>query len=274
VRANDLSRQLTQEGVALGTVAYMSPEQAQALPVDFRSDLYALGVILYEMATGRTPFIHQNPAVMLMQQLTQAPPPPRQVNPNLDESLERLILQLLAKEPAERPTGPEWVAGQLAHLADESAPAITPTAKRVDIIPRVPLIGREGALNELRQAWDQTLTGQGQVIWLAGGVGVGKSRLLAEAGVQLHLNRERFLTGHCREHASLPYQPFIEILEGIVHYLTPAQREALPPELDRLLPGAALSTGPGGGLDQAEARLRLLRHIGNAGAERLKASPG
>lgn len=96
VRQTDVSMQLTQEGVALGTVAYMAPEQAQALPVDFRADLYALGVMLYEMTTGRTPFSHQNPAMVLMQQMTTPPPPPRQVNPALDEPLDG------QKPPADR----------------------------------------------------------------------------------------------------------------------------------------------------------------------------
>lgn len=258
VRATDISRQLTQEGVALGTVAYMAPEQAQALAVDFRADLYSLGVILYEMTTGRTPFVHQNPAVMLMQQLTQPPPSPRQFNPDLDEPLEQLILHLLAKEPSERPPSPEWVDAQLARLADETAPVVAPLAKRVDAIPWVPLIGRETLLNELLRAWGRAVAGQGQVVWLAGAIGLGKNRLLSEVALQARLGREVFLTGHCREHASLPYQPLIEVLEGLVRYLTPGQRETLPHELARLLPGP-LSTAPSrqGNVDQAEARLRL-----------------
>lgn len=258
VRAADLSRQLTQEGVALGTVAYMAPEQAQALPVDFRADLYALGVILYEMTTGRTPFIHQNPAMMLMQQLTQPLPSPRQFNPNLDEPLEQLIMHLLAREPARRPASPEWVDAQLARLADETAPLITPAAKRADVIPRVPLIDREAVLNELLHIWGYAASGQGQVVWLAGVIGLGKNRLLAEVALQARLTRESFLTGHCREHASLPYQPLIEVLEGLVRYLTPVQREALPYELARLLPGPmSITPSNQGNGDQTEARLRL-----------------
>ena len=125
IRQADVSMQLTQEGVALGTVAYMAPEQAQGIPVDFRADLYALGTVLYEMTTGRPPFTHENPAMVLMQQLTTFPPTPRELNPDLDEPLEQLILDLLAKEPSQRPASTELVASRLAQLADESLPIIS-----------------------------------------------------------------------------------------------------------------------------------------------------
>ncbi|MCB0208595.1 MAG: serine/threonine protein kinase, partial [Anaerolineae bacterium] len=151
VRQTNLSMHLTQEGMALGTVAYMAPEQAQALTVDFRADLYAFGILLYEMATGQLPFTHQNPAMVLMQQMTAPPPPPRQVNPHLDEPLEQFILHLLAKEPAERPASTELVIQHLAHLADESVvlvrpPSLDQTVGRADLIPRVPLIGRSAVM--------------------------------------------------------------------------------------------------------------------------------
>src|SRR5262245_25023091 len=122
----DFSIQLTQEGVVLGTVAYMAPEQAQGFPVDFRTDLYALGAILYQMVTGRPPFTPNNPAVMLMQLLTSVPPAPHQLNPKVDEPLEQLIMRLLAKEPSERPPNVEGVAAQLAQLVDETVPALSP----------------------------------------------------------------------------------------------------------------------------------------------------
>lgn len=263
VRQTDLSLQLTQEGLALGTVAYMAPEQAQALPVDFRADLYALGIILYEMAAGRTPFSHQNPAMVLMQQMTAPPPPPRQFNPTLDEPLEQFILNLLAKEPAERPASTEWVIQHLAHLADESVPVISPAgpdqaAGRADLIPRVPLIGRASALAGLTQSWIKAKTGQGQVILLTGSAGLGKTRLLTEIGLQVKMEGGQALTSHGREHTSLPYQPVIDILDMALRHLPAAGRETVPAELARLLPGAGANIpGEPAPTDQAEARLRL-----------------
>ncbi len=242
IRQTDRSMQLTQEGIALGTVAYMAPEQAQGLPIDFRIDLYALGVILYEMAAGRPPFVHENPAMVLMQQLTTLPPSPREFNPELDEPLTELILQLLAKEPAQRPASTEWVAARLAQLADQSAPIPSPPPKRADLIPRIPLIGRESALDELAQRWTKVQAGQGQVVLLAGAAGAGKTRLLTEASLPLQLGHNRFWQGQCREQTSLPYQPLDDILDALLRDLPPAIKETLPPELAHLLPGARADT--------------------------------
>lgn len=264
VRQADLSRQLTLEGHVLGTVAYMAPEQAQGFPVDFRADLYALGVILYQMVTGRTPYIADNPAVMLMKLLTSVPPAPHQINPNVDEPLEQLIMQLLAKEPSERPANTEVVAARLAQLADETAPTLRPAADaapgpgRIDLIPRVPLIGRETALTHLLQYWGTARSGQGQVVLLSGPAGVGKTRLLEEAKPHVQLEEGWIVRTHCQDRTALPYQPVINILEALLHHLPTAVGESLPPELARLLPAAGSdSLGDPGSVDQAEARRRL-----------------
>jgi tetratricopeptide (TPR) repeat protein len=246
----------------MGTVAYMSPEQAQGIPVDFRADLYSLGSVLYEMATGRTPFRHENPAMLLMQQLTTIPPAPRLVNPQLDESLEQLILNLLAKEPSERPSSTELVASQLAQLADETVPLVSIAPKRVDLIPRVPLIGRDGVLNKLTQYWARAQAGQGQVVIISGAAGAGKTRLVTEASVQAQIGQGKFVRGYCREHSSLPYEPVPELLDQLLQDLPASVRESLPPELTRLM-GSNLNSGPETGEalseppDPAEARSRL-----------------
>lgn len=256
VRPANFSRHLTQEGVALGTVAYMAPEQAQGFSVDFRADLYALGIILYEMAAGRPPFIHNNPAMVLMQQLTTLPPAPSQFNPGIDGGLEQLILQLLVKEPAQRPTT-EDVAATLAHLADESAPTVSQSApKRVDLIPRVPLIGREQALAQLLQDWSQAQSSLGQIVLLAGVAGVGKTRLINEVVAQVRLGEGQIVRARCREYGSLPYYPLIDMIATLLNDL-PTARESLPVELSRLLPGAMDSGEVSTGGDQAQARLRI-----------------
>jgi len=92
---------LTQHGV-VGTPAYMSPEQAQGQTLDGRSDVYSLGVMLFELITGRRPFQADAPYSIAVMQVTAEPPSPRQFNPSLSLSLEQVILKSLRKRPEER----------------------------------------------------------------------------------------------------------------------------------------------------------------------------
>ena len=113
--AEDESR-ITEEGAVVGTVAYMSPEQARGQTPVPQSDLYALGVVLYEMLTGRLPFTG-SPAVMLDQHKHATPAPPAQHNENLPPDLDALVLQLLAKDPADRPSSARAVRGVLESIS-------------------------------------------------------------------------------------------------------------------------------------------------------------
>jgi serine/threonine-protein kinase len=93
---------LTSDGTVMGTPDYMPPEQAQGKPVDFRSDIYALGVVLYEIFTGRLPFTGENAMQVVMNHIQKAPPRPRSVNPSLPEDLEEIILRSMDKAPEKR----------------------------------------------------------------------------------------------------------------------------------------------------------------------------
>jgi serine/threonine-protein kinase len=93
---------LTQTGTVLGSVHYLSPEQARGQEAGPRADLYALGVTLFEMLTGRLPFDAENPIAVAMQHVQNAPPLPRQFNRAIPPALETIVLRLMAKNPAER----------------------------------------------------------------------------------------------------------------------------------------------------------------------------
>jgi serine/threonine-protein kinase len=119
---------LTRSGVGMGTPDYMSPEQAQGMPGDGRGDLYSLGVTLYEMVTGRPPFQADSLMGVVVKHITEPPPPPRQLNPDLPEALESAILTALAKAPADRfQTAEAMVAAVVRRwsVAETRLPALT-----------------------------------------------------------------------------------------------------------------------------------------------------
>ncbi|WP_165990240.1 serine/threonine-protein kinase, partial [Streptomyces sp. YIM 98790] len=117
-----LNAKLTSTGMAMGTPHYMSPEQISGAAVDHRSDLYSLGCVLYELATGAPPFDLGDPWAILVGHRETPPEPLRAVRAELSPSLERLILGLLAKDPADRP---EDAADQARRLVLEAARAET-----------------------------------------------------------------------------------------------------------------------------------------------------
>ena len=122
---------LTTVGVVVGTLSYMSPEQATAdSAVDGRSDLYSLGCVLYELLTGTVPFVAATPLAVMAKHLMEAPRPPSAAGVELPAAMDAIIMQLLAKDPAERPGHAGSVALALRALSQRpgatSVPALTP----------------------------------------------------------------------------------------------------------------------------------------------------
>jgi serine/threonine-protein kinase len=93
---------MTQTGSIMGTAQYLSPEQAQGVSVDERSDLYSVGVVLYEMITGRVPFEGDSAVSIALKQVAEAPAPPHRLNPDAPAELEAVVLRALSKDPAQR----------------------------------------------------------------------------------------------------------------------------------------------------------------------------
>jgi len=122
---------MTTQGVMIGTPDYMAPEQAELEGVDQRSDIYALGIILFEMATGRVPFEGRTPLSVAMKHKNQAPPNPRDLNAQVTEDLSRVILRCLEKEKSHRYQSVEDLLADLKNI-EEGLPTtqrIVPKAK-------------------------------------------------------------------------------------------------------------------------------------------------
>ncbi len=116
------SKGITGAGVIVGTPEYMSPEQVDGKDVDARSDIYALGVVLFEMLTGRLPFTGETPLSVAVKHKTESPPDPRTFNPQVPESLARIVARCLAKNPESRYPGADGLRLDLAGV-EESLPA-------------------------------------------------------------------------------------------------------------------------------------------------------
>jgi class 3 adenylate cyclase len=235
--ALDRSR-LTMEGMMVGTVAYMPPEQALGRQPDARSDLYSLGCVTYEMVTGRAPFLGDDPVAIISQHINTAPVAPSWHNPEVPRALESLILRLLAKDPNERPESAAAIPEALAAIMNATS-TVTPAAQESDVNPLDRLatgifVGREKEMDELRAGLEDSLSGRGRLMMLVGEPGIGKTRTSEEFATYARLRNVQVLWGRCYEGEGAPaYWPWVQIIRSYVHDKEPKEL------MSEMGPGAA-----------------------------------
>lgn len=135
------SSKLTSTGLIVGTPSYMSPEQGMGQPSNGRTDIYALGVILYELATGQVPFRAETPMAVVIKHIQDPLPPPTKLRPNIPEAIERVILKALAKKPEDRyATAGEMVKALQAAIAAQPAAKNDPATKYTRLADKTKLV--------------------------------------------------------------------------------------------------------------------------------------
>ncbi len=275
---------ITQEGMMVGTAAYMPPEQALGREPDTRSDLYALGATLYEMLVGRPPFVGDDTVAVISQHINTPPVGPSWHNAKVSKPLEALVLDLLAKDPEARPANARHVRERLAALSQMADPSLSsdvqPTANPLDGLASGVFVGREEEVGNLRRGVDEALSGRARIFTLMGEPGIGKTRLCEELTTYASMRGAQVLWGRCYEgEGAPPYWPWVQMIRSHAHECDPQilMSEMGPAathiaevvsEVRARLPGLPEATP----LDPEQARFRLFDGIAsflrNASAHR------
>ncbi|HEX2122133.1 MAG TPA: serine/threonine-protein kinase, partial [Thermoanaerobaculia bacterium] len=198
-----------------GTPAYMAPEQIAELPATEASDLYSIGVMLYEALTGALPF-SGNFYTMLMQKRSTDPRPPIELASNIPEDLSRLCIDLLRRDPEQRPTARELVE----RVADQQERAHLTAVTLVR--PReMPFVGRAAELAQLEEALQATERGTPVTVLVRGASGMGKTALVRQFLFQVQHRDPTVVvfSGRSYEQESVPYKAVDSLIDDLARYL-------------------------------------------------------
>ncbi len=196
-----------------GTASYMAPEQAAGEPLTPASDWYAVGVMLFESLTGRLPLLGRVHEVLRIKQDREAPAPV-ELDPSVPPDLNEICVQLLRRDPAERPKGVEI----LARLGEDVSG--DPGALEDAPGPPIPLVGRRQELEALKASFAEVLAGKTAILEVHGRSGAGKTSLVKHFLDGLSTRRDVVvLDGRCFEQESIPYKGVDPLMDALTRFL-------------------------------------------------------
>ena len=208
-----ISQTRSDPGTLLGTIAYMSPEQARGRTADAPSDVFSLGIVLYEMLTGRRPFTGDAPLLTLSAIINEHPAPPSRVNPAVPVPFDSLVMAMLSKDPATRPS-----AGHIDAELDRALGAVAIAAPPRVVAPR-PTVGRDTERTMLLDAFQETAGGHGLLTAVVGEPGIGKTTLIEEVLGEIAAGPYGpvIARGKCSERlaGTEAYLPMLEVLDDL-----------------------------------------------------------
>jgi Protein kinase domain/AAA ATPase domain len=205
---------MTTPGSLVGTIRYMSPEQVRAEAVSRASDIFSLGVVLYEFAAGRHPFALDSQVESLSAILSQTPPAASRLNPQVPATLDGLLRRMLEKDERLRPTAAEV---ERALTTKSAVSTVASSAKAADRL----ILPRDRERRELWNAYCGAVNGRGMLLCLCGEPGIGKTTVVETFLEELDRSNEACVIarGRCSERlaGAEAYLPLIEALENLLH---------------------------------------------------------
>lgn len=232
-RLPDDSSHVSQHSLPVEVLAYIAPEQTGRMNrrVGLQADLYSIGVLMYELLTGRLPFHENDPLQMIHAHIARVPESPTDLNPNVPRAVSNIVMKLLAKEAEDRYRS---AAGLCADLAACLGGGLNPDFQpgRHDVLNRIripeKLYGRADELESLMSAFDRTAQGSTEILMVAGYSGVGKSALVHEVHKPIVHKRGYFASGKFDQFKrNIPYSAIISAFQELTRQILTESRDEI-----------------------------------------------
>ncbi|MCM8774669.1 MAG: protein kinase, partial [Candidatus Omnitrophica bacterium] len=264
---------LPSTGEIAGTPLYLPPEAVTGGVIDARSDLYSLGCMAYELATGKPPFSADSIMELLRKHVNEKPLPVRELNPNIPQELERVIMKLLDKDPEYRYQSTAELINELIKISGYKE-VIETVEQKKSYLNCAELIGREKEMQFLKDAFEEVRKGKGKSIFIGAPAGTGKSRLVQEFQLYVQLNEVPFVQGKCYEQGLQSYQPLAEAFRPLLPLTKKKVLDKYGAVLAKIIPELKnKGYNPPPPLDEMGEKIRLFENVTGWLKEVSKATP-